>query len=250
MTRGENTTRLALVAKAAQASHYEDRTDDSKREAYRSAMSDLVEAVTPLVVARANKRLKGRVISAIDADDSKQSFFVKLPDLVTSFDASRGQFLTHIHPWITQVCQREEWKFADAPRAWKKRGGTRALARRDFASVIDGHYTQDRTPIYDVHDLDQLSIWLEQLPPDEREVIVRRYGLDGNPPQLLREVAAVNRFQRSWAERLQKRGLESLRALSRGEAIQKKAPMRRIPGARPLDWSEVEQVIKAKKGAA
>lgn len=49
------------------------------------------------------------------------------------------------------------------------------------------------------------------LTPQEREVIVLRYGLDGKPPRRQREVAEITGISRSYVSRIEKRALEKLR---------------------------------------
>ena len=49
------------------------------------------------------------------------------------------------------------------------------------------------------------------LTPQERQVIILRYGLGGNPPQRQREVAKVTGISRSYVSRIEKRALEKLR---------------------------------------
>ena len=50
------------------------------------------------------------------------------------------------------------------------------------------------------------------LTPQERLVIVLRYGLDGQPPQRQRQVAAITGISRSYVSRIEKRAMEKLRA--------------------------------------
>ena len=49
------------------------------------------------------------------------------------------------------------------------------------------------------------------LSPQEKQVILLRYGLGGNPPQRQREVAKVTGISRSYVSRIEKRALEKLR---------------------------------------
>ena len=51
----------------------------------------------------------------------------------------------------------------------------------------------------------------EVLTPEERQVIVLRYGLGGNPPCRQREVAQVVGISRSYVSRIEKRALQKLR---------------------------------------
>ena len=50
------------------------------------------------------------------------------------------------------------------------------------------------------------------LTPQEKEVVVLRYGLGGNPPQRQREVAKITGISRSYVSRIEKRALQKLRA--------------------------------------
>ena len=55
----------------------------------------------------------------------------------------------------------------------------------------------------------------ECLTPREADVIRRRYGLDGHPPQTQRQVAAAYGISRSYVSRIEKRALEKLEAALR-----------------------------------
>ena len=49
------------------------------------------------------------------------------------------------------------------------------------------------------------------LTEQERQVIILRYGLNGQPPQRQREVAQATGLSRSYISRIEKRALEKLR---------------------------------------
>ena len=49
------------------------------------------------------------------------------------------------------------------------------------------------------------------LTPQERQVVVLRYGLGGDPPKRQREVADVTGISRSYVSRIEKKALEKLR---------------------------------------
>lgn len=55
------------------------------------------------------------------------------------------------------------------------------------------------------------------LTDQERQVIILRYGLNGNLPQRQREVAKQTGISRSYVSRIEKRALEKLRAALEGE---------------------------------
>ena len=50
------------------------------------------------------------------------------------------------------------------------------------------------------------------LTPQEKQVILLRYGLDGQPPRRQREVALVTGISRSYVSRIEKKALGKLRA--------------------------------------
>ena len=59
---------------------------------------------------------------------------------------------------------------------------------------------------------EQLREAVEQvLSPQERQVIVLRYGLDGQSPKRQREVAIITGISRSYVSRIEKRALQKLR---------------------------------------
>lgn len=51
------------------------------------------------------------------------------------------------------------------------------------------------------------------LTAQEKQVVVLRYGLDGNPPQRQRQVAQTCGISRSYVSRIEKRALEKLRTV-------------------------------------
>ena len=55
-----------------------------------------------------------------------------------------------------------------------------------------------------------------QLTPQEKQVILLRYGLGGNPPQRQRQVAQSIGVSRSYVSRIEKRALEKLKQMLQG----------------------------------
>ena len=49
------------------------------------------------------------------------------------------------------------------------------------------------------------------LTEQEKQVVVLRYGLDGQPPKRQREVAQITGISRSYVSRIEKKALEKLR---------------------------------------
>lgn len=56
----------------------------------------------------------------------------------------------------------------------------------------------------------------ERLTPQERQVIVLRYGLNGQPPKRQREVALITGISRSYVSRIEKKALGKLREALEG----------------------------------
>ena len=56
----------------------------------------------------------------------------------------------------------------------------------------------------------------ERLTPQERQVIVLRYGLNGQPPKRQREVALITGVSRSYVSRIEKKALGKLREALEG----------------------------------
>ena len=54
---------------------------------------------------------------------------------------------------------------------------------------------------------------MDQRPDREREIIVRRYGLDGQPPLTQNELAVRLGISRSYVSRLEKHAMNTLRGL-------------------------------------
>ena len=72
----------------------------------------------------------------------------------------------------------------------------------DIAEEIDRKMLTDKMLLYIKH----------QLSPRERQIIVMRYGLGGNPPLAQREVALALGISRSYVSRIEKGAIEKLRA--------------------------------------
>lgn len=56
----------------------------------------------------------------------------------------------------------------------------------------------------------RLRALVQELPPREREVLSRRYGLNGGTPQTQQEVAGKMGISRSYVSRIEKRALKRL----------------------------------------
>ncbi|MCI5739132.1 MAG: sigma-70 family RNA polymerase sigma factor [Ruminococcus sp.] len=60
--------------------------------------------------------------------------------------------------------------------------------------------------------IERLRRYIQEMPATrEKEIIVRRYGLDGNFPETQREIAERLHISRSYVSRIEKRVLQELR---------------------------------------
>ena len=65
-----------------------------------------------------------------------------------------------------------------------------------------------------------LAGWLDRLPERMREVIRRRYGLDGREPEKLKAIGARLGVTESRVQQMQVRALGALRAMAAAEGLE------------------------------
>ncbi len=82
---------------------------------------------------------------------------------------------------------------------------------------------QQETPFSDALEkqcqLQALSVFLNTLPPREKQVLILRYGLDGGEERPQREVADALGISRSYISRIEKKAIETLRAALAAEDL-------------------------------
>lgn len=66
-------------------------------------------------------------------------------------------------------------------------------------------------------DAARLRRLLDTLPPRERQVLTRRYGLDGRPPRTQQQIAEEMGISRSYISRIEKRAMQGLSARWKAE---------------------------------
>lgn len=60
--------------------------------------------------------------------------------------------------------------------------------------------------------IEKLRNYVREMPNTrEKEIVIRRYGLDGNSPETQREIAKRLQISRSYVSRIEKRALTDLR---------------------------------------
>ncbi|EJE8676171.1 sigma-70 family RNA polymerase sigma factor [Vibrio parahaemolyticus] len=64
-----------------------------------------------------------------------------------------------------------------------------------------------------------LFLWIETLEPELKQIITRRYGLDGNKPTTLEGMSKELGYNRERIRRMQMQGIENLQRLAKGHPI-------------------------------
>ena len=173
------------------------------------------------VLIERNLRLVSHIMKKYYAITSDQEDLISIGTIglikgITTFDATKGARLA------TYAARCVENEILMHFRAQKKSAQDVSLS--DFIDAgNDGSALSLMEVISDDQDLlEQVStretvrklrlVIDRELTPQERTVIVCRFGLDGNAPMRQHEVAAKCGISRSYASRIEKRALQKLRA--------------------------------------
>ena len=196
--------------------------EEERQYLLRSAQGDL-EARNILI--ERNLRLVAHIMKKYYAQTSDQEDLISIGTIglikaVSTFDASKGARLA---TYAARCVENEILMYFRSMRKsaqdvslsdYIETGSDgAALALMDVVSE-DADLLEQVTTREAVR---QLRIVLETcLTDQERQVIVLRYGLDGEKPKRQREVAQVCGISRSYISRIEKRALEKLRAALEG----------------------------------
>ncbi|MDX2166562.1 MAG: sigma-70 family RNA polymerase sigma factor [Deltaproteobacteria bacterium] len=116
----------------------------------------------------------------------------------------------------------EEQRFATMTEAWQFISTDAAAAddSRAFAALLADDRADPLATIAQRGLHDQLESLVAQLPPREQLIMRRRYGLGGEQPQTLHELAAEMGISRERIRQLEARGLARLRATCSARGLQ------------------------------
>ena len=198
-----------------------------EEEAHYLALSAQGDLAARNVLIERNLRLVAHVMKKYYAQTSDQEDLISIGTIglikgITTFDGSKGARLA------TYAARCVENEILMNFRAQRK--SSQDISLSDYIETGDeGAALSLMDVVSDEEDLlervstRQLTRQVcqavnEVLTPQERQVIVLRYGLSGNPPYRQREAARVCGISRSYVSRIEKRALEKLRkALENGK---------------------------------
>ena len=183
-----------------------------------SAQGDL-EARNVLI--ERNLRLVAHIMKKYYAQTSDQEDLISIGTIglikgITTFDASKGARLATyaarcVENEILMYFRSQKKSSQDVSLSDYIETGTDGAALALMDVVSDDEDLLERVSNREA--LRRVCTAVDEvLTPQERQVIVARYGLGGGAPQRQREVAKLTGISRSYVSRIEKRALEKLRA--------------------------------------
>ncbi len=171
------------------------------------------------ILIERNLRLVAHIMKKYYAQTADQEDLISIGTIglikgITTFDASKG---TRLATYAARCVENEILMYF---RSQRKTGQEVSLSEQ-IETGADGAALSLMDVISDDVDLleslssrerlGQVRKAVARLPPQEKQVIFLRYGLDGNPPRRQREVAQGLGISRSYVSRIEKRALGMLR---------------------------------------
>ena len=183
-----------------------------------SAQGDL-EARNILI--ERNLRLVAHIMKKYYAQTSDQEDLISIGTIglikgITTFDAGKGARLATyaarcVENEILMHFRSQKKSSQDVSLSDYIETGTDGAALALMDVVSDDEDLLERVSNREA--LRKLCVAVDQvLTPQERQVVIARYGLGGGPPQRQREVAKLTGISRSYVSRIEKRALEKLKA--------------------------------------
>ncbi len=171
------------------------------------------------ILIERNLRLVAHIMKKYYAQTADQEDLISIGTIglikgITTFDASKG---TRLATYAARCVENEILMYF---RSQRKTGQEVSLSEQ-IETGADGAALSLMDVISDDVDLleslssrerlGQVRKAVARLPSQEKQVILLRYGLDGNPPRRQREVAQGLGISRSYVSRIEKRALGMLR---------------------------------------
>ena len=173
------------------------------------------------ILIERNLRLVAHIMKKYYAQTADQEDLISIGTIglikgIETFDASKGARLATyaarcVENEILMYFRAQKKSSQDVSLSDYIETGTDGAALALMDVVSDEEDLMDR--VSNREDLRKLCKAVDSvLSPQERQVIVARYGLGGGAPQKQREVAKLTGISRSYVSRIEKRALEKLKA--------------------------------------
>lgn len=163
-------------------------------------------------------------VRACDRDEFTPAAYSGLIRAATKFDPARGRFSTYAARWIRQAVRRAvqcERVIHVPAHVWDKASKYRHLIGEEPTRAFTGaeDYVLD-TPTddeggRDAAELVELLLDEVRLPPKEREILARFYGLEG-PPETLEVIGRSHGISREAVRQRREKALKILAVAARG----------------------------------
>ena len=191
-----------------------------EEEAHYLALSAQGDLEARNILIERNLRLVAHIMKKYYAHTADQEDLISIGTIglikgIESFDASKGAKLATyaarcVENEILMHFRSQKKNAQDVSLSDYIETGTDGAALSLMDVVAQDEDLMER--VSDREDLRKVIRAVDQvLSPQEKQVILLRYGLGGNPPQRPREVAKVTGISRSYVSRIEKRALEKLR---------------------------------------
>ena len=191
-----------------------------EEEAHYLALSAQGDLEARNILIERNLRLVAHIMKKYYAHTADQEDLISIGTIglikgIESFDASKGAKLATyaarcVENEILMHFRSQKKNAQDVSLSDYIETGTDGAALSLMDVVAQDEDLMER--VSDREDLRKVIRAVDQvLSPQEKQVILLRYGLGGNPPQRQREVAKVTGISRSYVSRIEKRALEKLR---------------------------------------
>lgn len=219
-----NTIYLNEISKIPQLTSEEEKVLATK--AYsgdKSAKKKLVEANLRFVVKIANEYL-----GYMDIEDLINEGNLGLMHAAEKFNPSTGnKFITYAVWWIRAYIQKairetstgikfpshkfdemkkSKWKLASLDSPIKTDEGTTLLE-----CLQDDYLMPPETEFFQKELMAHLKSFIKMLKPNEKAVIIKRYGLDGKEPMTLSEIGSLMGYSKERIRQLENRVLAQLK---------------------------------------
>lgn len=219
-----NTIYLNEISKIPQLTSEEEKVLATKASSGdKLAKKKLIESNLRFVVKIANEYL-----GYMDIEDLINEGNLGLMHAAEKFNPSTGnKFITYAVWWIRAYIQKSiretstgikfpSHKFDEMKKSkWKIASLDKAITADDETTLLeclrDERLITPETEFYQKESSTHLKSFIKMLKPNEKAVIIKRYGLDGKEPMTLSEIGSILGFSKERIRQLESRALNQLK---------------------------------------